>query len=243
MPAVACYAHDELNLFGIQRVIRIFVVLPPLELLLVNHDDAVVLVVGPLFFIICLALLFAVKPLGFALFATLTDDDCTTILGVTPVIFGDVCDGHATWAPWSRFLASSTTEGTVQSFGLFHGSRQNESKLQTGSAVVLLISFNLFSAGHLLWFGKVLAREANPLEVRSERVHCHGSLDLSFGPVLVLVERNEDFGLLDGLRDVDRRPAVVGKGIIASLGGTGLALVPVVLAWGVCIAKDEVVVW
>jgi hypothetical protein len=129
MSAVARYAHDELDFLGVHREVGVVVVLPSLELLLVNHDDAVVLVVGPLFLIVSLALLLAVESFGFAFLAAFADDDSAAILGVAPVVFGDVCEGDATWTPWRGLHAAGTTEGAFQSFWLLNGGCQNKSQL------------------------------------------------------------------------------------------------------------------
>jgi len=239
--AVACDAHDKLDLLCVHGVVRAIVVLPSLEFFFVDHDDAVVLVRGPLLLVVGLTLLLAVESFCLALFAALADDDGAAVLGVASVVFGNVGDGYPTWAPWGRLVPPRTAERTFQAVGVFDGGCQHQGELQASSAVVLLVGVDLFSAGHLLWFGQVLAGEADPLVVGGKRVHGHSSLDLCFGPVLVFVEGDEDLRLVDWLGYVDGGPAVVCEGVVARLGRAGLALVAHKVAGRVCVAKDKVV--
>lgn len=118
---VTCDSHDEFNLFCIERMLQILLhVLPSLELLFVDHDDAIVLVAVPLFLLVGIALLLAIVSLGLALFAAFANNDSATILWVRLVALVDLGDGGSDGASWGGFGAPSTSIGALQPLFGFH---------------------------------------------------------------------------------------------------------------------------
>lgn len=88
-----------------------------------------------------------------------------------------------------------------------------------------------------------MAGEAHPLDVIGDRVDCDQRLDLGLGTRLGPVEADEDFGMVNGLGDVDGRPSVVAERVVARLGRARLALIPVIptiVARRIGVAEDDV---